>query len=451
MDHSEFALGIVVLGCDKNTVDAEHFAGAVARNLPGGGRILALGDPEAVLPPLDAVVIFTCAFIHDAKTESIAAILAWGQRKVEEGNPRRLYVAGCLSQRYAADLKRELPEVDAFVGVNQLDALILELRRSRSEGERAAPTAADGPMRRRLEDAPHAFLKIADGCNHACSFCIIPAIKGPYYSMPREMLLAEARALIDSGARELCLVAQDTAAYGRDLYDHYGLPELLRDLCALDGDFWVRCLYCYPSGVTDALLHEIASQPKIAPYLDIPLQHTAPRMLRAMGRPAANLDLPAFVARLRAAVPGLVLRTTMMVGFPGEGPSDHRHMLETMAALRFEWLGAFIFCPEEGAPAAALPKQVGKRTARARYDAVMETQAEITASFNEERQGRQTRVLVERFDEVRGLWQARSVAEAPEVDGAIFLKPHPKLRPGRFCMATLTQADLYDCLAEPVL
>ncbi len=444
--HTAPAIGLVVLGCDKNTADAERLAGMLSGRLPARTAIHGLAPDADNIPRLDAVVIYTCAFIHDAKEESVETILAWCARKTETGNPRRVYVAGCLSQRHGEALTEEIPEVDGFFGVSDITTLVETLC------DAPRPTEMDiaAPVRRRLDDKPHAFLKIADGCNHACAFCVIPHIKGPFHSTPRETLLADARELVKQGARELTLVAQDTTAYGRDLYPDYRLPELLRDLCALPGDFWVRCLYCYPGGVTDALIEQMATQPKIAPYLDMPLQHVSPSVLHAMKRPAPEQDIVALVARLRAALPNLALRTTMLVGFPGESGADHRMMLDAVREIAFEWLGAFIFCPEEGAPAATMAAPVPEAIARKRFEALMELQAEITARFNKSREGQQTRALVENYDPDLNAWTARSVAEAPDVDGAVLIYPHPSLKQGAFADVEFINASLYDITARVV-
>jgi ribosomal protein S12 methylthiotransferase len=256
--------------------------------------------------------------------------------------------------------------------------------------------------------------------------------------------MAEMGHLLEKGVREINLVAQDTSAYGRDRYDDYRLADLLADLCRIEGDFWIRCLYVYPSGITEALLHQLAMQPKVVPYLDIPLQHVSPRVLSAMGRPAQRSDTLELVKKLRRAVPGIALRTTMMVGFPGETAEEHQEMLEIVREAAFEWLGAFRFCPEEGTPAAKMRGKVPKKTARERYNALMEMQAEITAQFNSSRIGRRTRVLLEGFDDELHAWVGRSAAEAPEVDGNILVYPDPRLHSGAFVEVELLEACLYD-------
>ena len=446
MKRKALRVGIVVLGCDKNTADAECFAGALSERLPKGAAIVALSEPGETLPCLDAVVIFTCAFIHDAKTESVETILSWTASKRQRGNLERVYVAGCLSERYKAELEKEIPEADGFVGVHELDLLLQALGDSGVGA--VSGSCGSHRARKRLDNKPYAFLKIADGCDRRCTFCIIPAIKGGFASVPREQILAEAEGLLASGVRVINLVAQDTTAYGTDLYTDYRLADLLADICALPGNFWVRCLYCYPNGIGEALIKTMAAQPKIVPYLDIPLQHVSPRILKAMGRPEKPDKVAALLARLRRKVPGIVFRTTMLTGFPGEDEEDHRAMLEFMAAQRFEWLGAFTYSPEEGSPAASMKPKVPAAVARRRRDAVMELQAGITETFNRRREGAKELVLVEEFEEETGLWKGRSRSEAPEVDGMILIEGRPELQPGQFVTVDLIRADVYDMYAR---
>lgn len=445
MKRKASCVGIVVLGCDKNTADAERFAGALSERLPKDAEIVALSEPGETLPRLDAVVVFTCAFIHDAKTESVETILNWTASKVNHGNPERVYVAGCLSERYKAELEAEIPEADGFVGVHELDRL---LRQIAGRGNDSTDGACGHQTRKRLDNKPYAFLKIADGCDRSCTFCIIPAIKGGLASVPREQILAEAEGLLVSGIREINLVAQDTTAYGTDLYTDYRLANLLTDLCALPGNFWIRCLYCYPNGINEALIETMAAQPKIVPYLDIPLQHVSPRILKAMGRPEKANKVTALLARLRRMVPGIVFRTTMLTGFPGEDEEDHQAMLDFMATQRFEWLGAFTYSAEEGSAAASMKPKVPAGVAQRRRDAVMELQAGITDAFNKGREGTTELVLLEEFEEETGLWKGRSRSEAPEVDGMILVEGRTELQPGQFVTVELTRADLYDMYAS---
>lgn len=435
------SIGIVILGCDKNTADAEHFAGALAQHLPPGTQIHSVQEPNSQMPPMDAVIIFTCAFITDAQEESVSAILEWVHAKEEWRNPARVFVAGCLPQRYREELEQSLPEVDGFAGVHGLNQLLYTIISKRTH-------LTTGPKRKRLDSHPYAFLKIADGCNRACSFCIIPKIKGRHRSTSKETLLADAAALLNSGVREINLVAQDLTAYGKDQRMGYRLSDLLKDLCALPGDFWIRCLYCYPTGINDTLLETMASKSKIVPYLDIPLQHISPKILKSMGRKETLASVRILLNKIRARLPNVALRTTMMVGFPGETEDDHKQMLDFIQEQSFTWVGAFKYSSEVGTPAASMRPRVSARIAQRRYEAVMELQAQITAMFNESRVGKHSIVLIEAYDPVMGLWRGRSASEAPEVDGMVWVEPASNLGVGQFRKVVFTRADMYDMYAR---
>jgi ribosomal protein S12 methylthiotransferase len=440
-------IGIVTLGCDKNTVDNEYLAGLLEK----AGCELVPADTPDTLPPVDAVVVTTCGFIGDAKKQSLETILDLAGKKRLYGSPRRLFVAGCLSQRYAEELLKEIPEIDGLVGVGQFQEMarmVLNMAGTTQERNAALPIPLVDidtlQYRHRLDRKPHAFLKIADGCNHACSFCAIPIMKGRLRSVAPDILLAEARALVDQGVRELNLIAQDLTVYGTDRWNDYRLPQLLRDLCTLDGDFWVRCLYCYPGGVTDELIAVMAAEHKIVPYIDIPLQHLDPDILRRMKRPAHGLKTVQLVQRLRQRIPDIAIRTTVMVGFPGETRKAFLSMLDGIRALSFNWLGVFQYSPEEGTPAVHAPRQVGKPAKERRWHAIMETQAEVCEELNQERVGKRIQVLVEGHDGVRNQWVGRSPGEAPEVDGKVFFAASRPIECGEFVSVTITDADVYD-------
>lgn len=441
-------VGVVTLGCDKNTVDNEYLAGLLAK----AGCTLVTGALED--ERLDAVVVTTCGFIGAAKEQSVEAIVDMVDRKTETGNPARVYVAGCLAQRYADELLAELPEIDGLVGVGQFhklaELILADAPPARRDHREAQPNAAIYQFmeRRRLDGKPHAFLKLSDGCNHACTFCSIPLMKGKLRSVAPDILLAEARALIAQGVREINLAAQDLADYGRDQGKEYRLPELLRDLAAIEGDFWIRCFYLYPGGLTEKLLDTLAATPKIVPYVDMPLQHLDPGVLRRMKRPYRDVNTFALVEKMRAAVPGLVLRTTMIVGFPGETEAEHAAMLDGMQALRFERLGAFQYSQEDDTPAGKLADQVPDEIKAERWRAVMECQESIAGAFSRGRVGQTTRVLIEDIDPESGLWLGRSPAEAPEIDGQIYLRGEAQLAPGTFADARITAAGIHDCEAE---
>lgn len=449
-------VGLLTLGCDKNTVDNEYLGGLLEEH---AAEVVYISDPE-LSEPFDAVVVTTCGFIGDAKEQSVDALVALAEGKREAGNPRRLFASGCLSQRYGTELLAEIPELDGLVGVGQYDDMVRMLcadNGARTGRVNDVPTVnICHEMRRKRSSArPYAYLKIGDGCNHACAFCAIPLMKGKLRSVPPRILLREAETLLEQGAKELVLIAQDVAMYGHDLGRDYRLTHLLRELCALPGDFWLRCLYCYPGGITDDLLRLMAEEPKIVPYLDVPLQHLDPQTLRRMNRPFRDIGTTELVARIRDYVPGISLRTTMIVGFPGETEEAHQRMLERMRELRFDWLGAFRYSPEEGTRAAEMPDAVPEDIAEARWHAAMETQAAITAERNRSRVGRRIRVLIDHRDgggnggkPVR--WVARSAGEAPEIDGVVYVEDAPGLREGRFNEVVIAAADTYDLSGAPV-
>ena len=437
-------VGIVTLGCDKNTVDNEY----LAAHLEDAGCEVCLEPEPGGSVAMDAVVVTTCGFIGDAKRQSVQTLVDWADQK-RAGGPR-LYVSGCLAQRYAADLLREIPEIDGLVGVGQFCELTRMIRGEAAPSGRNA--ARETPSvdiyqfmrRKRIEDKPHSFLKISDGCNHGCTFCSIPIMKGALKSVAHDILLEEAQALIRQGVRELNIVSQDLTAYGRDHGRDYRLPELLRDLAALDGDYWIRCMYCYPGGITDAFLDVFANSPRIVPYLDMPLQHLDPVVLRLMKRPYREVNTFELVKRLRAAVPGIALRTTMIVGFPGETPQAHQRMLDGLRELEFDWLGAFMYSREDDTPAAAMVHQTRVSTRAKRRQAVLEQQAEITAARNRRRVGARERVLVERYDDEYGRWMGRSCGEAPDIDGCVYFGADIPVRPGDFVHVEIQSADIYD-------
>jgi ribosomal protein S12 methylthiotransferase len=433
-------VGLITLGCDKNTVDNEYLAGM----LEDKGCEVAFIDDLSAEQAYDAVVVTTCGFIGDAKAQSVDTIVDLTDRKRVSGQPKRVFVAGCLAQRYSDDLMKEMPDVDGIVGVGQFQQLTDLILQNADPAHlslvRDIPKVQIEHVlrRKRSDQTPHAFLKISDGCNHGCTFCSIPLMKGRNTSVPPRVLLEEARQLLDQGVKELILVAQDLAAYGRDETTDYRLPRFLRELCAIEGDFRVRCLYVYPAGITDELLDVLADEEKVVPYLDVPLQHLDPEVLRKMNRPSKDLNTFKLVEKVRERVPDIALRTTMIVGFPGESRQAHLNMLKGIRELRFNWLGAFQYSKEEDTPAGVMPGQLSRATKERRWKAVMETQAEITAELNQARVGTTARVLVESYDPDRAQWQVRSPHEAPEVDGAIWLQSDRPLTIGSYVHARIT-------------
>ncbi|MCX7626274.1 MAG: 30S ribosomal protein S12 methylthiotransferase RimO [Candidatus Sumerlaeaceae bacterium] len=448
-------IAIVTLGCDKNTVDSEYLAGLLAEQ---GVEAVAAGLDPNPGDIFDAVLINTCGFIDSAKEQSINTILAWLERKQEaavEGYLMRVFVGGCLTQRYRQELAAELPEVDGFLGVGDFEKVAQLVAHGQIGGHvnlvRELPdTVVRRPTPRKELGVPrpYAYLKIADGCNHHCTFCAIPSFKGRLRSVPREVLCDEARRLLARGACELCLVAQDTSDYGKDLYGaDYGIAELLTDLAALPGTFWIRLHYFYPGGITEKFIEAFASSPKIVPYLDVPLQHLHPDILRLMKRPHRSVNIERALERLRKGIPSLAIRTTFIVGFPGEEREHFRYLLEGIKRLRFERLGAFAYSHEEGTPATKLTPQVSPATRRRRYDRLMRTQALISGELNRQKIGKTLRVLVEaQVDD--DLYLGRTEHDAPEVDGAVIIRTKQGLAIGQFVDVRVTDADTYDLYAE---
>ncbi|SMB97171.1 SSU ribosomal protein S12P methylthiotransferase [Thermanaeromonas toyohensis ToBE] len=436
-------VALLTLGCAKNQVDSEYMMG-----------VLEESDHELVdsLDKAEVVIVNTCSFITPAKEEALEVILEVAQAR--KGLYPYIIVAGCLAQQHARELFSELPEVSAFIGpgaIPRLAHIIGEVLRGKRVLD--VPLAGEenyrGLPRTRLRIGPTAYLKIAEGCNNKCSYCTIPQIKGPYRSRPLEDLLTEARFLISRGAQELVLVAQDTTAYGLDLYGSLALPVLLRELAHLPGVKWLRLLYAYPTRITPELIEVMAEEDKICRYLDLPLQHAHPEILQAMGRPGTLEAARKALSRLKATLPEIALRSTFIVGFPGERETHFRELLNFLEEIRFDWVGAFIFSPEEGTPASRLPGQVPEEIKKARYERLLSHQQHITEEKNLAWVGRETEVLIEgRASLEEGeVLVGRSFRQAPEVDGVIYLKVEKSLgvRPGELVKAKLLAVkNIYD-------
>ena len=414
---------VVTMGCSKNRVDSEH----LMRVLQERGYALVPEDTDLASGGVDEVVINTCGFIQDAKEESIAAILNAVEAK-KAGLVKKVSVFGCLSQRYRKELPPEIPEVDEWNGVLTFDTL-----------GRVLTTPAH-----------YAYLKIAEGCDRSCSYCAIPLIRGPHVSVPMESLVEEARGLAAAGVKELIVIAQDTTYYGLDLYHRRALAELLGRLAEIDGIEWIRLHYSYPAGFPDDVLRVMADNPKICPYIDIPLQHSADKVLKMMRRGVTGRETRDLVARMRRLVPGVVLRTTLIVGHPGEGEAEFADLLDFVQECRFERLGAFQYSEEEGTYGALhyaddIPAEVKQE----RYDRLMELQSGISLAFNQSRIGRRERVLVDSFTD--GVLVCRSQTESPEVDGEILVEPAlaaPETLIGQFIDVDIIGANEYDLIAK---
>ena len=426
-------LQVVTLGCSKNTVDTEHLLAQVGHAY----EIVPEGSGEDV----DVLLLNTCGFIGDAKEESIQAILEAAERK-KSGHVGRLMVFGCLSQRYASELPGLIPEVDAWFGARELDPVVRALGVEPVTARRHERLLT-GPTR------SYAYLKISEGCDRRCSYCAIPFIRGTHRSVPMEELVDEARSLAAKGVRELVVIAQDTTYYGLDLYRRRALAELLHRLSEVDGIEWIRIHYSYPAEFPEDVLDEMASNPKVCPYLDIPLQHVSDRMLDMMHRHVDGAWTRSLIRRMREKVPGVVLRTTMIVGHPGETEADFDELLEFVREARFERLGAFTYSEEEGTYGAShFEDDVPKDVKDARLDALMSLQKEISLGFNRSRVGSVERVLVD--DWVDGILVCRSRYESPEVDGEILVKYPDRSLVGSFIDVRIVGADDYDLIAEMV-
>lgn len=431
-------VGLVSLGCAKNRVDSENMLGMLRER-----------GFEIVSDPAEADVLFvnTCGFIESAKEESIEAIFEMAQYK-KQGD-KKLFVTGCLAQRYPDALMAEIPEIDGILGVAEY-ARLFEMMDAADRRERPCYTANGARFLHtpRVLTTPgySAYVKISDGCDNRCTYCAIPLIRGGYSSRPFDDIVNECRDLAEGGVTEITLIAQDTSRYGCDLGDgHYMLPELLEAVSAIEKVHWVRVLYCYPDSTEDRLLDAIQRLPKVAPYLDLPLQHIDDDLLKRMNRRGSADWIKSRVAECRRR--GIILRTTMIVGFPGETDAQFQTLLDFVKQARFDRLGAFTYSAEEGTPAAKMPEQVDEDVKNARLDQLMMLQQSISMEINEARIGTRCEVLVDGFDEESGRFYGRSLLEAPESDGCIWLNvagPGRELSPGEYVNVEITGADAYD-------
>ncbi len=421
-------IGVISLGCAKNQVDTQTMLGYLA----AAGHTFT-GEPSEA----DVLIVNTCGFITPAKEESIDAIFEMAQYK-ESGNCRLLVVTGCLSERYRKELTEEMPEVDLFLGVREYEKL------PRLIAEKLSLPCSPILVPERLLVTPpyRAYLRIGDGCNNRCAYCAIPLIRGDLKSTPLEQLVDEAKALADMGVTELSVIAQDTSGYGKDLYGEPRLIPLLKELDRIDGLKWVRLLYTYPDTVTPALLDTLAEGEKLVPYLDMPLQHCNDELLRRMHRRGAKAHITGVLDHIRKHYPDFTLRTTMMVGFPGETDAQFEELLRFLSEYPFDRVGTFVFSPEDGTKAAELPDEVPQEVKDARLDALMRMQRGISLRRNQRRVGERVTALIQATD--GKTTHARSYAEAPEVDGEILLPARPQHAPGQYIEVTLEKALDYD-------
>ena len=450
-------LGLISLGCPKNLVDSEVMLGIIEKY-----HIEITNDPEAA----EIIIVNTCGFIESAKQESIDTILSMAAYKTE-GCCRYLIVTGCLAQRYAQELFQDMPEVDAIVGTNVYKdiAQVIErvmqgqrvLHLSETDFEKINLEGLQGnernlPDPRKLTTPPYmAYLKIAEGCDNFCSFCAIPLIRGRYTSKPYEQIMAEARELVERGVKELIVIAQDTTRYGQDLYGKLRLAELLHDLNALPGLKWIRVLYSYPNTFTDELIEAYATLPKVCHYVDLPLQHASDRLLHAMRRRDKLSETEKLLKKLRERIPDIVIRTTFIVGFPGETEEDFAILKEFVTEQKFENAGVFQYSQEENTVAATLPEQIPEEIKQERYDELMAIQAGVSEDVHRSMEDRELEVVVEGYEsEEENLVAARSYREAPDIDGSIFVENAPGLNPGDFIRVRIEQGFAYEVVATRV-
>ena len=450
-------LGLISLGCPKNLVDSEVMLGIIEKY-----HIEITNDPEAA----EIIIVNTCGFIESAKQESIDTILSMAAYKTE-GCCRYLIVTGCLAQRYAQELFQDMPEVDAIVGTNVYKdiAQVIErvmqgqrvLHLSETDFEKINLEGLQGKERnlpdpRKLTTPPYmAYLKIAEGCDNFCSFCAIPLIRGRYTSKPYEQVMAEARELVERGVKELIVIAQDTTRYGQDLYGKLRLAELLHDLNALPGLKWIRVLYSYPNTFTDELIEAYATLPKVCHYVDLPLQHASDRLLHAMRRRDKLSETEKLLKKLRERIPDIVIRTTFIVGFPGETEEDFAILKEFVTEQKFENAGVFQYSQEENTVAATLPEQIPEEIKQERYDELMAIQAGVSEDVHRSMEDRELEVVVEGYEsEEDNLVAARSYREAPDIDGSIFVENAPGLNPGDFIRVRIEQGFAYEVVATRV-
>ena len=435
----------VSLGCDKNLVDSEVMLGL----LRDKGYSLTNEEAEA-----DIIVINTCCFIHDAKEESIQTILEMAEYK-QYGRLQVLLVTGCLAQRYQSEILNEIPEVDAVLGTTATDKIVeaIEEALSGKKSEYYADLQAlPLPETNRVNTTGgyFSYLKIAEGCDKHCTYCIIPSLRGNYRSIPMERLIKEAQFLAEGGVKELTLIAQETTVYGVDLYGRKMLPELLNKLCKIEGIEWIRLLYCYPEEITDELIETMKRQPKICHYLDMPIQHGADTVLKRMGRRTTHKELLDLINKLRREIPDIALRTSLITGFPQETEEEHQELLEFVKEAGFERLGVFTYSKEENTAAARMKGQITKKVKLKRQKEIMKLQQQISKKRGEEKVGKTIRVMIEGKLPEDDIFIGRSYMDAPNVDGFVFVHSKDSYLSGEFVDVKITQAKEYDLVGKAI-
>lgn len=433
----------VSLGCDKNLVDSEVMLSLLQERGYGITNV----ESEA-----DVCVINTCCFIGDAKEESIENIIEIGKLK-KTGRLKAIIVTGCLAQRYKEEVFDELPEVDAVLGTMSIEAIV-DAVDTVMEGRRFEcftplthlPTIKDKRSMTGISNT--GYLKIAEGCNKRCTYCIIPYVRGDYRSVPMEEVIEQAKHLVDNGIRELCIVAQETTLYGIDLYGEKCLHKLIRKLSEIEDLHWIRLLYCYPEEITDELIEEIRVNPKVCHYIDMPLQHSENSVLSRMGRKTTKEEITDRIRKIREVIPDIILRTTLITGFPGETEKDHKALMEFVDEIEFGRLGVFTYSAEEGTPAAKMPDQIPEEIKEQYRDEIMELQQEISYDVNKRQVGRTLEVVVDGYIYEDEMYACRSYMDAPDIDGMVFVKSDEELLSGDYISVKITDCNEYDLIAE---
>ena len=433
----------ISLGCDKNLVDSEVMLWLLDKK----GYQIVDSEEDA-----DIIVVNTCCFIHDAKEESIQTILEMAEYK-KEGKLKALIVTGCLAQRYQQEIIDEIPEVDAVLGTTSYDHIVEAVEEALAGNGHVVLEDVDAlpdvKEKRLVTTGGHyAYMKIAEGCDKHCTYCIIPKLRGNYRSVPMEKLLAEAKDLADQGVKELILVAQETTVYGKDLYGEKSLHKLLRELCKISGIQWIRILYCYPEEIYDELIRTIKEENKVCHYLDLPIQHASDAVLKRMGRRTSKAQLVEIIEKLRKEIPDISLRTTLITGFPGETQEQHEELKDFVDEMEFDRLGVFTYSPEEDTPAATMTEQIPEEVKEERQAELMELQQEIAFDLAEDMVGREVLVMIEGKVADENAYVGRTYKDAPNVDGLIFINTDEELMSGDFARVRVTGALEYDLIGE---
>ena len=432
-------VSLASLGCSKNLVDAEHMLGILSEH----GFEIVENEEDA-----DVIIVNTCTFIESAKNESIECILELSQYK-NNGNCKALIVTGCMAQRYKEQILSEMPEVDAVIGTNEYDKIadvIAELDNDKTDILWCGAGCPDEQNMPRIRTTPSytAYLKIAEGCDNHCTYCVIPSIRGKYKSRKIEDIVSEAEKLVSDGVRELVVIAQDTTAYGKDIYGEFCLPKLLKKLCSIEKAEWVRVHYCYPELMTDELIEVFKTEPKLCNYFDIPIQHCSDKILKKMGRRTNKEQIVGLIEKIRREIPNAAIRTSLIAGFPGESESDFEELCDFVREVRFERLGVFAYSREEDTPAYGFDNQIDEDEKERRRDLIMMIQSEIAEEQNAKKINSVVRVLVEGKDEIIKSFYGRTYADSEEIDGKVFFKSDRNPLPGEFVNVKVEQTMEYD-------